>query len=157
MSDRRNKSTEALSTRHEFARDRRIAPRYAASGTAAVISWPDGTGYRSISARMIDISLGGFSAWVETFPPRFTALWLRLDSDYPSAWLKVSVIETVQSGYLVWTRRRVRGRFLEACPYDLFKGAIEGFSHEIACAQPHFEGTHGRCCRSVQTVGDPEK
>jgi hypothetical protein len=157
MSDRRNKSTEALSTRHEFARDRRIAPRYAASGTAAVISWPDGSGYRSVSARMIDISLGGFSAWVETFPPRCTAVWLRLDNKDPSAWLKASVIETITSGYLFWTRRRVRGRFLEACPYDLFKGAIEGFSHEISYVQPHFEETHSRCWCRVETVGGAEK
>jgi hypothetical protein len=147
VSDRRKRSTPILSERREFAAERRIAPRYATSGTAAVISWPVGTDYRTTGARMIDISLGGFSAIVETFPPCWTTLWIRLDGKNPSDWLRAVVIGTVQNGCLFWTRRRVRGRFLEACPYDLFKGAIDGFSQEIRYTDPASQGINRRCWR----------
>jgi len=103
-----------------------------AQGTAAVIGWAEGEEHRTTPATLIDISLGGFAATVETFPPPGKTVWLRLDGDSPSSWVKAAVIETITTGFFRWARRRVRLRFLEGCPYDFFKAAIEGFSHQIA-------------------------
>jgi hypothetical protein len=133
--------------RHDYWDDRRGAPRYATQGTAAVIGWAVGEEHRTIPATLIDISLGGSSAWVESFPPRGEAVWFRLDGENPSPWIKASVIEAITKGYLFWTRKRVRLRFLEACPYDVFKAAIEGFTREIQQDFHPIEGFHSRLWR----------
>jgi hypothetical protein len=96
---------------------------------------------------MIDISIGGCSAWVESFPPRGLPIWLRLDGERPSPWLKTSVVARIKSGYLFWTRRRVRLLFLESCTYDLFKRAIAGFTHQTHGDDAQFEGFNGRYWR----------
>jgi hypothetical protein len=147
MSDRRRKSTPTLGERRAPAGDRRAAPRYATGGTSALIGWAEGEAHRTTPARLIDISMGGFSAWVEEFPPRGVAVWFRLEGENPSPWIKASVVKTIKSGYLFWTRRQARFRFLEACPYELFKDAIEGFSQHIQYSDQVFEGFNGRYWR----------
>ena len=147
MSDRRRKNAPVLSDRRLPKGDRRAAPRYPTRGTAAVIGWPEGEEYRTVAATLIDISMGGFSAWVEAFPPRGGPVWLRLDGENPSPWVKAYVIETITSGHLFWARRRVRLRFLESCPYDFFKAAIEGFTREIPYSDEVIEGFDGRYWR----------
>jgi hypothetical protein len=127
--------------------DRRTAPRYLTGGTTAVIGWSEGNEYRTIGAKLIDISVGGFSAYVETFPPRGVAAWLRLDGSNQSRWIKASVIAASKTGLLFSIRRRVRLRFLEACPYDLFKGAIRGFTHEVKHYDQTYEGFDSRYWR----------
>jgi hypothetical protein len=144
MSDRRRRNAPVLGERRDLPRDRRSAPRYATRGTAAVIGWAVGEEYRTIPATLIDISLGGFSAWVETFPPRGDAVWLRLDGENPSPWVKAGVIEANTTGCLFWTRKRVRLRFLETCPYEFFKAAIEGFTHETHHDSDPIEGFNSR-------------
>jgi hypothetical protein len=128
MSDRRGRNVPVLSERRAHSDDRRMAPRYFTRGTAAVIGWGEGDAHRTSPASLIDISMGGFSAWVETVPPRGVPVWLRLDNDGTSPWIKASVVATTRTGYLFWTRLRVRFRFLESCPYECFKEAIEGFT-----------------------------
>jgi hypothetical protein len=140
-------NANVLSNRRDLASDRRTAPRYATKGTAAVIGWAVGEEYRTIPATLIDISLGGFSAWVEAFPPRGEAVWLRLDGEKPSPWVKASVVEANTTGCLFWTRKRVRLRFLENCPYDFFKAAIDGFTTEIHYEHNMIEGFHSRYWR----------
>jgi hypothetical protein len=130
MSDRRGKSAPNPSERRIHANDRRLSVRHPSRGTAAVIGWGEGDAHRTTPASLIDISMGGFSAWVETSPPRGGPVWLRLDGDDTSPWLKASVVTTARTGCLFWTRLRVSFRFLESCPYDLFKGAIQGFTRE---------------------------
>src|SRR5437660_1546550 len=102
MSDRRGRDAPDSRDRRDLEGDRRTAPRYVTQGTAAIISWAVGQEYCTIPARLIDISLGGFSAWVETFPPRGEAVWLRLEGEAPSPWIKASVIEANTTGYLFW-------------------------------------------------------
>jgi hypothetical protein len=147
MSDRRTRNDPILDERRVPSGDRRAAPRYASKGTAAVIGWPEGDEHRTIDATLIDISMGGFSAWVETFPPRGVPVWLRLDGENPSPWLKATVVATIKTGCFFWTRRRVRLRFLEACPYEFFKGAIEGFTCEVHYRDQMFEGSNSRYWR----------
>jgi hypothetical protein len=130
MSDRRSRNAPFFSERRVPRGDRRGAPRYETHGTLAVIGWAEGDQHRTTPANLIDLSMGGCSAWVETFPPRGAPVWFRLDGAHPSPWLKVSVVATSTSGRLCWTRHRVRLRFLDSCTYDLFKRAIDGFTRE---------------------------
>jgi hypothetical protein len=144
MSDRRRRDVPIQGNRRDRGGDRRSAPRYPTRGTAAVIGWAEGEEHRTIVATLLDISMGGVSATVEVFPPRGEAVWLRLDGENPSPWIKASVVEASTTGCLFWARRRVRLRFLENCPYDLFKGAIEGFTHEAHRSPARSEGFHSR-------------
>ena len=144
MPDRRTRNAPVLSERRVPADDRRSAPRYVTRGTIAVIGWSEGEEHRTVAANLVDISMGGFSAWIEAFPPRGVPVWLRLDGDHPSPWLKASMIATTTKGFLFWTRRQVRLRFLEACTYEFFKAAIEGFTHENHYRDETFEGIESR-------------
>jgi hypothetical protein len=144
MSDRRGKSTPTPDERHASPGDRRTAPRYVTGGTSALIGWAEGDAHRTTRARLIDISMGGFSAWIEEFPPCGVAVWFRLEGENPSPWIKASVVKTIKSGYFFWTRLQARFRFLEPCPYDLFKEAIEGFTKEVQYTEGIFEGFNGR-------------
>jgi hypothetical protein len=141
MSDRRRRDAPVLGNRREIAADRRAAPRYPTRGTAAVIGWAEGEEYCTIAATLLDISLGGFSASVEAFPPRGEAVWLRIEGDNsPSPWVRASVIEANTTGCLFWTRKRIRLRFVESCPYEFFKAAIEGFTRQVGDADEPTEG-----------------
>jgi hypothetical protein len=144
MSDRRTRNAPVLSERRVPADDRRSAPRYTTRGTAAVIGWCEGEEHRTVPATLVDISMGGFKAIVEVFPPRGVPVWLRLDGPNPSPWLKASVVATGKKGWLFWSRRQVRLRFLEACTYDFFKAAIEGFTRENPYRDQTFEGYDSR-------------
>jgi len=147
MSDRRTRNAPVLSERRAPADDRRSAPRYVTQGTPAVIGWAEGEEHRTIPATLVDISMGGFAAWVEVFPPRGVPVWLRLDGEHPSPWLKASVVATITKGFLFWSRRQVRLRFLEACTYEFFKAAIEGFTHELQYHDQKFDGFDSRYWR----------
>jgi hypothetical protein len=131
MSDRRGKSQPGVTERRLPFSDRREAPRYVANGTAALIGWNEGQEQRTTAARLVDISMGGFAAWVEAFPPRGGPVLLRLEGEPPSPWIKAAIVATSRRGWPLWTRRIVRLRFLEVCPYDFFKAAIEHFAAEF--------------------------
>jgi hypothetical protein len=96
---------------------------------------------------LIDMSMGGLSAQVETFPPPGVPVWFRLDGESPSPWLKASVVATGTSGLLGSGRRSVRLRFLEPCTYDLFKQAIDGFTRERDYSDQAYDGVDGRYWR----------
>jgi hypothetical protein len=147
MSDRRSRNAPFFSERRVPRDDRRSAPRYATNGTIAVIGWAEGDQHRTTAATLIDISMGGLSALVETFPPRGAPVWFRLEGENPSDWLKASVVATNTTGRLCWTRRHVRLRFLESCPYDLFKRAIDGFARERDYSDQAYQGFDGRSWR----------
>ncbi len=147
MSDRRTRNAPVLSERRVPRDDRRSAPRYLTRGTPAVIGWAEGEEHRTIPASLVDISMGGFAAWVEDFPPRGVPVWLRLDGDHPSPWLKASVVATKTKGFLFWSRRQVRLRFLEACTYEFFKAAIDGFTLEHQQRDHKFDGFDSRYWR----------
>src|SRR4051812_42571158 len=109
--------------------DRRAAPRYPSKGAHAFLEWEDGGEVRRIPARLGDISMGGLSASVDSFPPGGAAVRVRLD-DPRSPPVETLLIATITKGLFAWTRRSVRLRFLEPCPYEFFKAAIEGFYRE---------------------------
>jgi hypothetical protein len=80
---------------------------------------------------LINISLGGCAARVTTFPPNDGEVWIGLTASESTSWIRASVVETIRRGRFGRTRRLVRLRFIESCPYDLFKAAIEGFTREV--------------------------
>jgi hypothetical protein len=139
MSDRRRRNEPVLSERRAPKDDRRSAPRYPTNGTAAELAWTEADERRTVPATLIDISLGGSAAWVKTLPPRGTTVWLRLAGTNASPWHKAAVVATANLG-LFRTRRMVRLRFLEACSYDFFKQAIEGFAEERVYSEASNDG-----------------
>jgi hypothetical protein len=147
MSDRRHRDAPVLSKRHAVAGERRNASRYETKGTAAFIGWSEQGEYRTVAATLIDISMGGFSAWIKTVPPPAEDVWLRLDGEDPPRWIKAHVVAMYKTGCLSWARRRVRLRFLEPCPYDFFKAAIEGFTREVTQTDNIIEKFHSRFWR----------
>jgi hypothetical protein len=117
--------------------ERRSASRYATPGTPVLIAWGEGPDYRTTAGTLTDISLGGCAVQVTTLPPKRGAVSIRLTGPAPSPWIQASVLEAIKRGRFAWTRRIVRLRFTESCPYDLFKAAIAGFTREIQL--PDFE------------------
>jgi hypothetical protein len=117
--------------------DLRSTTRYAASGTPVLIAWGEGDGHQTAAGTLINIGLGGSAVQVTTFPPNEGPVWIRLTHSQSLPWIEASVVETIKRGRFAWTRRFVRLRFIEPCPYDFFKAAIEGFSREVQL--PDFE------------------
>ena len=137
MSSRRHSNLPTPRHRSAAGHDRRHAQRYATSGTSGIIGWSEGDEQRTTPATLIDISLGGCAAHVTIFPPTESPVWVRLVSLPSSPWIEASVVATVKRGSFAWTKRLVRLRFVEGCPYDVFKAAIDGFSREVQL--PDFE------------------
>jgi len=117
--------------------ERRSASRYVANGPSAFLGWYEGDAYRSTPVRVIDISMAGILVEVELFPPRSGEVWLSLVGQKPSQWIEVSVVKRSREWLRLSLRRRLRLKFLESCPYDFFKVAIDGFSSEPF--DPHTE------------------
>jgi hypothetical protein len=117
--------------------ERRTTVRYPTPSTSVLIGWREGDGHRTTSGTLIDISLGGCAAQVTDFPPREGTVWFRLTGSDSLPWIQAEVIATIKKGSLGWTRRLVRLRFIESCPYDVFKLAVEGFGREVRL--PDFE------------------
>ena len=147
MSDRRTRNAPVLSERRVPADERRAAPRYLTQGTAAVIGWSEGEEHQTVPATLVDISMGGFSAWVRSSRPAAYPSGFASTERTRSPWLKASVVATSTKGFLFWTRRQVRLRFLETCTYDFFKAAIDGFTQEYQHRDETFEGFDGRYWR----------
>jgi hypothetical protein len=151
MSDRRHRNDPVLNKRRNPAGDRRRAPRYETNGVPASVGWYDGTDYRTTPARLIDISLGGLSAWTQALPTVGASAWFRLGEEDTSPWVEAVVVEAaaVKVSRLFWARSRprVRLRFVASCPYDTFKTAIEGFAREADYTDPFFDGVDRRTWR----------
>lgn len=131
MLERRSLQQPVAQNNRSSGRDRRTSPRYPAGGTIAILSWSDGEDYRTVAARLSDISLGGGSALAETAPPEKSPVWFRLRGDDASPWVGATVISVCRTGMLGRGPRFIRWRFSEACPYQIFKEAIDGFSEEV--------------------------
>jgi hypothetical protein len=148
MSDRRRRNDPALSKHCVQGGDRRRATRYETNGTPAVLGWYDGAEYRNSPAVLIDISLGGLSAWVEVLPPAGGTVWFQLGGEGSSPWVEAIVVEAIRIKvvrlFRSRTRFQVRLRFAESCPYNIFKAAIEGFTRDAEYRDPTFEGRNWR-------------
>jgi hypothetical protein len=97
----------------------------------AFLGWYEEEAYRTSAVKLIDVSLLGIKLEAEVFPPEDGRVWLCLVGQKPSQWIEVGVVELSTERHLLGVRRLVRLQFLESCPYDVFKEAIEGFSREV--------------------------
>jgi hypothetical protein len=126
--------------RADSGAERRSTLRYTTAGTPILIAWGEGDGHQAAAGSLINISLGGCAAQVTTFPPKEGALWIRLTGSASSPWTQASVVEMIKRGSFAWTRRVLRIRFIDGCPYELFKAAIEGFAQEVKLPDFKAEG-----------------
>jgi hypothetical protein len=124
--------------------DRRAASRYATNRLPAFLGWYEDEAFRTTSAKLIDVSLLGIKVEVDDSPPREGMVWLCLSGQKPSQWIEVGVVESTSHRGLFRTRRQARLQFLESCPYDVFKGAIEDFSREVRHPAPTGKGPSSR-------------
>jgi hypothetical protein len=130
MFERRASVNALHEGRKKSGSDRRITQRYEAGGTPVVFTWREMEEYRTIEGRLQDISLGGVAALTPESPPHGVPIWFRLRDDDRSAWIPAWVVGNARSGLFGLGPRVLRVRFHEACPYDVFKAAIEGFTQE---------------------------
>jgi hypothetical protein len=135
MLERRLHDQNVSQDRRASGRDRRLAPRYPAKGTWAVLTWHDGEDYRTMAAVLRDISLIGGSALADQPLEPGTPLWFRVSGDDQSPWVGGRVVGVARTGLLGRGPRLIRWSFAEACPYGVFKSAISGFQHEHAALE----------------------
>ena len=131
MSDRRTTISPWIEERREADRDRRQAQRYLAGGTPVVLTWTEAGQFRTLNARLKDISLSGLAVFSESSPPKGIPIWFRLKDDQTSDWINAAVVGSAKTGLLGLGPRVVRMHFLSPCPYHVFKEAIDGFTHQI--------------------------
>ncbi|SIO59277.1 hypothetical protein SAMN05444166_5988 [Singulisphaera sp. GP187] len=108
--------------------DRRSASRYDTGPTYVVLSWTEGETLLSVVATLRDISLSGGSALAKNAPCVGTMAWFRLQGDDTSPWVAATIVAVSKTGLLGRGPRLIRWKFPEACPYLIFKAAINGFS-----------------------------
>lgn len=111
--------------------DRRSASRYVTGQTFVILSWTEGDQTENVVATLRDISLGGGAALAKTAPCAGTSAWFRLQGDNESPWVAATIVSVTKTGLFGRGPRLVRWRFPEACPYHLFKEAINGFSASV--------------------------
>lgn len=103
--------------------DNRGASRHGAVKSAIYLGWWAEAEFRTCAARLVDLSHGGALVHVAILPPEETGLWLCLAGAPPGDWMEVEVVarETVSEDFV-----KLRLRFPESCPYELFEGAVLG-------------------------------
>src|SRR3954463_149810 len=78
---RRTDMSVTRNRRDDRGSDRRVAPRYSAGGTTVILTWSEDEDFRTVGARLRDISMGGGSALAEVAPAAGTIVWFRLRTD----------------------------------------------------------------------------
>lgn len=112
-----------LRLRPRIARERRASCRYPADERRALLGWWDGPTYRTTTALLLDISLGGAALSVDELPAVESVVWTCLQDPEPTTWGEAVVVGRKS------TRRGphlIRLTFQVGCPYDLFRAAIRG-------------------------------
>jgi hypothetical protein len=122
--DRKSKM-ESLSGRSGFKGDRRKEPRYSVEGAPARLAWPENGGYRTISVRLRDVSLGGASGLVDVCPPKESLVWICLRDDPPDEWIEAVVVQASRTRFFFPGPFLIHLKFSEVCPYDAFKATID--------------------------------
>ncbi len=87
------------------------------------VSWPTPDGWRTIPARLHDISRAGAGLLTTTQPPLTTRARIRLTEGEGTPWIEAEVIGVDVERY---KRVRVRLRFAEPCPSFVLRLAVLG-------------------------------
>ena len=106
-----------------LAADNRGASRYGAVKGSVYLGWWAEPEFRTCAARLIDLSHGGALVHVAIAPPEEPGLWLCLAGAPPGDWVEVEIVvrEVLNQDFV-----KLRLRFPDSCPYELFEGAVLG-------------------------------
>ena len=100
------------------------------------LSWLDSMGWRTIPAKLIDISKGGASVVARSSPPTARPVRLRIVDGEGSAWVEARVLGVEPTNS---TRHRIRLQFDEPCP-SFFLGLAVIEAEESREQPANFEG-----------------
>ena len=104
--------------------DRRNAHRYALARDKIRLGWWQGQHFRTISARLRNLSLSGALVQLEegAVGPAGVKAWICLADQSTTHWVQAEVVEVCPE--LPETPCMVRLKFLDAFPYESFKTAV---------------------------------
>src|SRR5262249_8877771 len=105
-------------------RDRRQSCRYHGSKNRIFLGWWEGPEFRTTTAQIKDVSVGGALILVDTPTQADSVVWISLYKVPPTEWVEASVVEASKVGRNGLFRRgetQLRVKFLETCCYDYFK------------------------------------
>jgi hypothetical protein len=110
------------------SKDRRGAPRYTpAEALVACLCWHQGDEHKYTKGTIINVSATGILMMVDEVPPPKGAVWIRLEPPHPTDWVEGDTVRVENH----WGEpKTARVRFREACPYDMFKAAVNGFAEK---------------------------
>ena len=106
--------------------DRRNAHRYALSRNKIHVGWWEGQRFRSIPARLRDLSLSGALIELEAGSscPSGVKTWICLADQSPARWVQAESKGVELCSQPAGTATVVRLKFLDAFPYESFKAAV---------------------------------
>ena len=107
--------------------DNRCSSRYEAVKTAVYLGWWEEPEFRTCAAALRNLSHGGALVHVAVLPTEGASVWLCLAGTPPGEWVEVAVVAVTGKGPGAY---QVRLKFPEACPYEMFNGAVLGLSGE---------------------------
>jgi hypothetical protein len=123
MHESRNRILDFLTAQAKPAGDScRSNPRRRSSAKIE-LSWSDGKNWRTIPARLRDISRGGACLIARSEPPRTQVARVRISEGDGSPWIEAAILEVDQD---TPTRHRIRIQFAEPCPSFLLRLAVLG-------------------------------
>jgi hypothetical protein len=108
---------------------------------AACLGWNEGDEHRYTKAEIVNVSMTGIVLRVDDLPPEKCSLWVRLEPPHPTEWVGAELVK-VESGS--GKSSTVRLRFRTSCPYDIFKAAVNGFTHQSGFMTLHNDLTSAK-------------
>jgi hypothetical protein len=104
--------------------ERRYAHRYEPARDAIRLGWWQGQQFRSIPARLRNLSLSGAIVQLDggAVAPAGVKAWLCLADESPTHWVQAEIVEVCQE--IGETPCVLRLKFLDAFPYESFKRSV---------------------------------
>ena len=104
--------------------DRRRSARHL-SGISALLWWPGRSEPQPAEVVILDISMGGIALMIGESPPTPGPAHVRVEHGPMTDWVRIDLLTTkpTMDGKTI-----VQSRFLEECPYGLFRAVIPGAS-----------------------------
>jgi hypothetical protein len=102
--------------------ERRSTPRYTPLRNLARLGWWEGTQFRSIPARLHNISIGGAALSTEEDRPEAGSVWVCLATQDAPEWVRAEIVGVYAADEI----HIVRLSFPDICPYEVFKSAVWG-------------------------------
>ncbi len=100
------------------------------------LSWPDGGNWRTIRAKLRDISRGGAGLVAAAPPPLTSRARLRLIEGEGTPWIEAEILAVDAESN---RRQKIRVRFIDPCPSFILRLAVLGI------VEPEDEGAPSAC------------